>query len=159
MQLLDKQRRRRVPSSTRGNYNQHGPRRVPRIETLERRLLLSCVPLPTNSDAQMPSDTQPAATPAQAIIAPATTQPAVVELPASIPSSTGNVRIQLPETATEVVVRQFIDYRLQAVVEVQAGPHWLSFPSDSVDQLELVLRHRQSARHTGPTSNQASSRR
>jgi len=132
MQFSITRLRRKTPRHLAKPVKRRNSGRTPLVETLERRLVLSSVPGLANLDMQTDTEPQPATDVGQAIVALPTTETMV-----ALPVSTGAVRVAVPAETTDVVVRQFIDYRLQSVVEVQADNHWLSFPSDSVHQVEI----------------------
>ena len=112
-----------------------------RLENLERRVVLSSLPdavLPVGQciDASVPVETSPVAL----VTVPDTQSPAADSTPTQdnvYQSSDGVVHVLPPSDGTAVVVRQFVDYRLQSVVEVELAGNWYTFQADSVSEVQV----------------------
>lgn len=115
-----------------------------RLENLEPRVVLSSLPaavLPLDQgvDACLPVES----TSVPQVAVADTALPFVDSATAhdnAYQSSDGVVHVMPPDDGTAVVVRQFIDYRLRNVVEVELEGTWLGFPADSVSEIQVQTR-------------------
>ncbi len=108
------------------------------LERLDARLVLSGMPDAINLDASGDAgvDPQPAAAEAQLEMGDVASMTSVVESQMSIfLTEDGVLQVQPNSENTTVTVRQFVDYQLQEVIEIEAEGQWRAFPAAQVKEV------------------------
>ena len=119
------------------------------LERLDARLVLSGMPDAINLDASGDAgvDPQPAAAEAQPEIGDVASTTSVAESQMSIfLTEDGVLQVQPNSENTTVTVRQFVDYQLQEVIEIEAEGQWTAFPAAQVNEVLVRDARRQSRR-------------
>jgi hypothetical protein len=114
-----------------------------RFENLESRVVLSGIPDASGVMVDPVAERVPAeqvTQPVEAIGDVELTVDATARRDNVHQSNDGIVHVLAPDDSSAVVVRQFINYRLQPVVEVELAGSWQSFAADSVSEVQVRSR-------------------
>ncbi len=116
--------------------------RRPRLEQLDRRLVLSGITDVIQLDApvDLGSDVQAATTSAPPVenAVTADVSAAQAETPVYL-AVNGVLHVQPAADVASIVVRQFVDFRLEEVVEIEMAGQWIAVPAEQVNAVQVQL--------------------
>ncbi len=132
----------RAPRS-RSSLRRRQTHRCLRLEQLDPRHVLSTVVAPAMVDSP-PADGVDAAS------VSATELPAGEVATQVALDEEGILHVRPATDATEVMIRQFLDYRRVEIVEIQAAGEWISVPAAQVSAIQVELAHGEQTLEVAP---------
>ncbi len=124
-----------LPRITVRGQQRQGPRSAARslaLEPLEARIVLSGMSEVVGLDAPAETSSE-----SQTTVIDTTVQAAPESVAPVYMADDGVLHVQPAAEETNIVVRQFVDYQLQEVVEVEMGGVWTAFPVAQVQEIQV----------------------